>query len=92
MRKEMRRYEDRREYLKVAVARRRRILKLKAVARLGSKCAVCGYDKHPGVLDFHHQDPSTKNFGVSSGGLSRSWKSVEDGDRYVRFAVRKLSS
>ena len=38
---------------------------------------MCGYDKHPGVLDFHHIDPSTKSFGVSSGGFSRSWTSIE---------------
>jgi len=44
----------------------------------GGKCMICGYDKNPGVLDFHHVDPSTKSFGISSGGFSRSWKSIED--------------
>jgi len=76
-RKELRKYADRRDYLIKAVSKRRRLLKLKAIASMGGKCTVCGYDKHPGVLDFHHIDPSTKSFGVSSGGFSRSWTSIE---------------
>jgi hypothetical protein len=28
-------------------------------------CSVCGYDKHPKALEFHHRDPGTKNFNVS---------------------------
>jgi hypothetical protein len=71
-------YQDRKEYLKAAVIKRRRTVEAKAVALLGGTCLVCGYDKHPGVLDFHHiDDASTKSFGISSGGLSRSWASIE---------------
>lgn len=72
-----RKYADRREYLIQAVAKRRRDLKLKAIQLYGGKCQVCGYDKHPSVLDFHHIDPATKSFGISSGGFSRSWASIE---------------
>lgn len=39
---------------------------------------LCGYDKHPGVLDFHHLDPLTKAFGISSGGMSRSWQKITE--------------
>jgi predicted HNH restriction endonuclease len=70
-------YKDRQEYLKIAVTKRRQTIKAKAVALLGGKCVLCGYDKHPGVMDFHHIDPLTKTFGISSGGFSRSWASIE---------------
>ena len=71
-------YQDRKEYLKAAVVKRRRTIKERAVALLGGECVLCGYKKHPGVLDFHHLDPNTKSFGISSGGLSRSWTSIEN--------------
>lgn len=75
-RKDTRTYEDRKEYLKQAVTKRRRVLKLKAIETMGSMCMICGYDKHPGVLEFHHVDAATKSFGISSGGFSRSWASI----------------
>lgn len=77
VRKEVRTYADRREYLIAAVSKRRRTLKLKAIEAMGGHCVICGYDKHPGVLDFHHVDPTTKSFGISGGGFSRSWASIE---------------
>lgn len=75
--KEKRTYSDRKEYLKQAVTKRRRALKLRAIEALGGKCALCGYSSHPGVLDFHHVDASIKSFGISTGGFSRSWASIE---------------
>lgn len=75
-RKDTRTYEDRKEYLKLAVTKRRRVLKLKAIELMGSKCMVCGYDKHQGVLEFHHVNAATKSFGISTGGFSRSWTSI----------------
>jgi 5-methylcytosine-specific restriction endonuclease McrA len=76
-RKDSRKYADRREYLIKAVAKRRRDLKIKAINLMGGACMVCGYNKHPGILDFHHINPKTKSFGISSGGFSRSWASIE---------------
>ncbi len=35
--------------------------RLFAVEFLGSKCKVCGYDKHTGSLDIHHLDPTIKD-------------------------------
>jgi 5-methylcytosine-specific restriction endonuclease McrA len=78
MSRDKRVYKDRSTYLKLAVTRRRRALKLKAVEVLGGQCSICGYDKHPGVLDFHHINPATKSFGISSGGFSRSWTTIEN--------------
>jgi predicted HNH restriction endonuclease len=76
-RKDSRKYSDRSEYLIQAVAKRRRTLKLKAINSLGGACKLCGYNKHPGILDFHHINPSSKSFGISSGGFSRSWENIE---------------
>lgn len=60
-----------------AVTKRRRVLKLKAVELMGGKCKLCGYDKHPGVLEFHHVDPSQKSFGIGEDGCSRSWAKIQ---------------
>jgi DNA-binding transcriptional MerR regulator len=32
----------------------------------GNKCESCGYDRHPDALHFHHRDPKTKEFNISS--------------------------
>ena len=77
MANDKRKYSDRREYLIQAVIKRRKAIKLRAVKQLGGECFICGYSKHPGVLDFHHVDPLTKSFGISDDGLTRSWKTVE---------------
>lgn len=77
-RKETRTYKDRKEYLKLAVAKRRRVLKLRAIQLMGGRCMICQYDRHQGVLEFHHVDASTKSFGISAGGFSRSWASIRE--------------
>lgn len=47
----------------------KRVVKRKAVEYMGGKCQHCGYVGHPGVYDFHHKDPSQKDFSPSR----RSW-------------------
>ncbi len=76
--KEKRTYADRREYFIMAVSRRRRRIKEKAILYLGGKCQLCGYNKYQGALDFHHLDPLTKNFGIGGQGHSRSWERVKE--------------
>ena len=76
-RKDSRKYADRREYLIKAVSERRRKLKEKAVMVRGGHCQICGYNKHQGVLEFHHVDAASKSFGISGGGYSRSWASIQ---------------
>lgn len=44
---------------------RQRRLKLEAIAYKGGACVRCGYNKYPGALDFHHLDPTTKDFSIS---------------------------
>lgn len=71
-------YTDRAEYLKRAVTERRRVLKIRAVELMGGACMLCAYDKHVGILEFHHVHAETKSFGVSSGDFSRSWQNIYD--------------
>ena len=52
------------------VADRRRRVKAELVAEAGGKCALCGYNRYMGALNFHHVDPSEKSFGVARGGAT----------------------
>lgn len=36
-----------------------------AVSLMGGKCSVCGYNKSNEALEFHHLDPTIKDFGVT---------------------------
>jgi transposase-like protein len=47
------------------VSARRRRIKAQLVAEAGGACALCGYDRCAGVLQFHHIDPTSKRFAVS---------------------------
>ena len=76
MNKDARTYEDRREYNIRAVAKRRKKIRLKAIESLGGKCVKCGYSKYPEVLEFHHKNPSEKDFNISKKGHCRSWQRV----------------
>jgi predicted RNA-binding Zn-ribbon protein involved in translation (DUF1610 family) len=48
-----------------SVSRRRRARKALLVAYKGGKCELCGYDRCIGALEFHHLDPTAKEFGIS---------------------------
>lgn len=81
---EKRTYADRAEYLKKAVSLRRKKLRKMARDYKGGKCMLCGYSKCQDALDFHHKDPSKKDFGLSVKGLTRSWdKIVSEIDKCV---------
>ena len=54
-----------------AVSRRRRRVKQILVAEAGGRCQICGYDRSPVALHFHHLDPAGKTFGLASLGSSR---------------------
>jgi transcriptional regulator with XRE-family HTH domain len=55
-----------------AVVKRRRKIKEVLIAEAGGECVICGYDHHPAALQFHHLDPATKEFGLSTRGVARS--------------------
>lgn len=54
------------------VADWRRRTKATLVAEAGGKCQLCGYSQCQAALEFHHLDPSTKSFGLSLRGMTRS--------------------
>lgn len=54
---------------KVVQFRQRR--KLWAVEAFGSKCGICGYYKCVEALEFHHTDPTVKEFATSASTVSR---------------------
>lgn len=65
----------RRNYLNV----KNRIQKLKkmSVDYLGGKCIRCGYDKSIWALEFHHKNPTDKDFTISNYG-TRSWEKLKN--------------
>lgn len=50
---------------------RQRKFKKECVEYKGGKCVKCGYNRYFGALDFHHIDPSKKDFVISR---AKSWK------------------
>ena len=54
------------------VTRRRRKVKLILITEAGGRCALCGYDRYVGALQFHHRRREEKSFGLSDAGLARS--------------------
>lgn len=54
---------------------RRYKAKLKSVEYLGGKRVKCGYNKHIAALEFHHIDPSNKDYLI--GDLkNRKWEKI----------------
>jgi len=57
--------------------------KNRAVEYLGGKCTLCGYNKCNQSLDFHHKNPTTKEFSISQN-CNRSWsKMVKELDKCI---------
>lgn len=46
-------------------------LRLKALEYKGNKCKLCDYSKSVWALDFHHRDPSQKDFNIFENNPSR---------------------
>ena len=55
-----------------AVTERRRRVKRQLIQEAGGCCVLCGYDRFPGALQFHHLDPAQKSFGLGVQGVARS--------------------
>ncbi len=49
-----------------SLKKRRRQRKIDLVAVRGGRCQDCGYAALPAALEFHHRDPSTKEFGLGN--------------------------
>jgi hypothetical protein len=59
------------------ISEHRRQLKLKAVEYKGGKCTMCGYAKCVAALEFHHLDPTQKDFSISNTGSIRSFDKMK---------------
>lgn len=59
-----------------SVAKHRRKLKDLLVEEAGGRCVICGYDRHPRALEFHHLDPGAKAFALSQRGVTLSLESM----------------
>jgi len=60
-----------------AVSAKRRNLKVKAIEYKGGKCERCGYSKYVGALEFHHLDPTKKDFSIGHGSI-KSWARTKE--------------
>lgn len=63
-----------RKYTTWAVSEARRKLKARAIEYKGGKCIQCGYAKCPAALQFHHTDPTQKDFQIS--GHVKTWEKI----------------
>lgn len=57
-------------------ANRRVNHKVKAIEYLGGSCQKCGGVFHPSVYDFHHRDPTEKEYNPASL-MSGSWEKIQ---------------
>lgn len=55
-----------------SVAQHRRRLKALLIEEAGGKCILCGYDRQPRALAFHHLEPAEKGFALSQKGVTLS--------------------
>jgi len=69
--------DTRRKNNTIAVQKRRDNLKIMAVEYLGGCCSRCRYNKYIGALEFHHKDPSKKDFSIGEKGYTRSWEKTK---------------
>lgn len=60
-----------------AVSERRRKLKRMALDYKGNCCKLCGYNKSVSALQFHHLDPSQKDFGIADKGNTMGWEKMK---------------
>ena len=61
-----------------AVSRRRRMVKAELIALAGGACKLCGYDRLPSALHFHHVDPDTKLFALAERGFTYALAKAHD--------------
>ena len=44
----------------------------------GGRCQLCGYGRYQGALQFHHLDPTTKEFAISRQGVTRAFAELRE--------------
>jgi len=72
---------------RVSKSRKEQIRKLKIY--FGGKCTICKYDKYLQALDFHHIDPTKKEFGLGENRSGRSFeRMIEEAEKCVLLCCR----
>ena len=56
---------------------KRQRLKQVLLEECGGKCIICGYNRYAGALEFHHKDPSQKDYHVSATGIHKARKEAK---------------
>lgn len=51
--------------------------KIKGIDLLGGRCVKCGFRGHPAAFEFHHKDPSQKEFNFGNM-ANKAWKTLEN--------------
>jgi transposase-like protein len=54
------------------VTEHRRRTKARMLSEAGGRCVLCGYDRCPSALHFHHLEPERKRFGLATAGATRA--------------------
>ena len=61
-----------------SVSRRRKKVKQMAVEYKGNKCLDCGLEtEYAEVYEFHHLDPTKKDFSIAYKGHTKSWEKIK---------------
>lgn len=55
----------------------RRLIKRWSLDYKGNSCFCCGYHKCPDALEFHHLDPSKKDFSISDRNIKFNWEDIQ---------------
>ena len=58
--------------------KRRDKLKQMSIDYKGGSCSMCGYSKCVAALEFHHLDPTQKEFGIGANGHTKAWDKIKD--------------
>lgn len=61
-----------------AVSRRRRKVKEILVAEAGGRCVICGYNRYPCALEFHHVDPTNKRLLGCARGVAHALEALRN--------------
>lgn len=83
--------EYRREYVRISMIRSRIRLKMRCIAYKGGKCAHCGCGEGlpPDIFEFHHPDPSSKDFGISESSHTKNFtKLLSELDKVILLCCR----
>lgn len=48
------------------------------ISDAGGECRRCHKNYHPNIYDFHHKDPSQKEFNLDRSNFNRSWQKIRE--------------